>query len=206
MSELPPKLAENKSNSSDEEESVVVVTKNPKPKLNFMQNKPDVYITKEAIGFRNNKPGSRREEGLYDPNEDLWVQWHTDGIKNPKKRRLFMRELPDNVFQWRREETHHKLRELEEDFLNRVENAIAGFSDPFQHLREEYQKTRWNRIKNISAEGDERIQRIKALCRNIAQVYKEQGHVVLRKPAEHTVPKKDTYQKVFSSKHPRKGI
>ena len=117
-----------------------------------------------------------------------------------------MRKLPNHVFQWRREETHQKLRELEEDILNGLENAIAGFSDPFQHLREEYQKTRWNRIKNISAEGDERIQRIEALCRNIAQVYEDQGYVVLRKSGEHTEPKKDTYPRAFSSKHPGKGI
>ena len=117
-----------------------------------------------------------------------------------------MRELPNDVFQWRREEAHHKLRELEEDFLNGLENAIAGFSDPFQHLRKEYQKSRCNRIKNVSPDGDERIQRIESLCRNIAQVYEEQGYVVLRKPGEHTEPKEDTYPKVFSAKHSRKGI
>ena len=117
-----------------------------------------------------------------------------------------MRKIPNNVFQWRRNEAHQKLCELEEDILNGLENAIASFSDLFQHLRKEYQSTRWNRIKNMSAEGDERIKRIEALCRNIAQVYKDQGYVVLRKPGEHTVTKEDTYPRVFSSKHPRKGI
>ena len=208
MSVPNSELTKKKINSSDDEESVVVVPKSPEPKLlDFKHNKPDVYLTKEGIQYRRAKPGVRdEEEGLYDPDEDLWVQFHTDGIDNPKKRRLFIRELPSDVFQWRREETHHKLRELEEDFLNGLENAIAGFSDPFQHLREEYQKTRWNRIKNISPDGDERIQRIEALCRNIAQVYEEQGHVVLRKPGAHTEPKKDTYPRAFSSKNPRKGI
>lgn len=181
------------------------VNKNHSPKLNFMQNKPDVYITKEALGYRENRL-IRGEEGLYNPDEDLWVQWHTDGIRNPRKRKLFMQELPSDVFQFRREETHHKLHKLEEDILNGLENAVAGFSDPFQHLREEYKKTRWNRIKNISKEGDERIQRIKNLCRNIAQVYKDQGYVVLRKPGEHTELKEDTYSKVFSAKYSRKGL
>ena len=117
-----------------------------------------------------------------------------------------MRELPSDVFQYRREETHHKLRELEEDILNGLENAVAGFSDPFQHLREEYKQTRWDRIKNISEEGDKCIQRIENLCRNIAQVYDDQGYVVLKKPGEHTVPKEDNYPRVFTGKHPRKGL
>ena len=41
-----------------------------------------------------------------------------------------MRELPNNLFQWRRNEAHQKLRELEEDILNGLKNAIAGFSNP----------------------------------------------------------------------------
>ena len=143
MSNLPPKLAENKPNLSDDKElAVEVVTKRVKPKLN-LQAKADVNLTKEAIGFRSDSPGLQGEEGLYNFHEDLWVQWYTDGIENPKKRRLFMRELPNDVFQWRRNEAHQKLRELEEDFLNGLENLIAGYSDPFQHLRKEYEDTRW---------------------------------------------------------------
>ena len=205
MSNLLHKLAEKEPNSSDNEELVVEVKKNPPPKLNFMQNKPGVYITKEGYCYRENKLKCG-EEGLYDPDKDLWVQWHTDGIKNPRKRKLFMRELPSDVFQFRREETHHKLRELEEDILNGLENAVAGFTDPFQHLREEYKKTRWDRIKNISDDDDERIQRIENLCRNVAQVYDKQGYVVLKKPGEHTVPKEEVYPRVFTRKHPRKGL
>ena len=111
---------------------------------------------------------------------------------------MFIRELPNDVFQWRRNEAHQKLRELEKNLLNGLENAIAGFSDPFLHLREEYQGTRWNRIKNVSVEGDERIQRIEALCRGIPQVFEDRGYVVLRKAEEGTKPKKDTYERVAS--------
>ena len=193
---MTPKLAENKRNLSDGEESVEeVVIKRVKPKLN-LRAKPDVHLTREAIGFRSDSPGLQGDEGLYDPDEDLWVQWNTDGIENPKKRRLFIRKLPNEVFQWRRNEAHQKLRELEEDLLNGLQNAIAGFSDPFQHLRKEYQETRWNRIKNVSVEGDERIQRIEALCQGIPQVYEDQGYVVLRKAEQTTEPKKDTYERV----------
>ena len=46
------KLTESEFNSSDDEEPVVVATK-PKPKLlNYKQNKPDVYLTKEKIQYR----------------------------------------------------------------------------------------------------------------------------------------------------------
>ena len=203
MFPLYPNLADNKRKRSEEEESEdlveneEVVTKKLKPKLQ-VQAKPDVDLTKEALCFRNDSPGEPGEEGLYDPHEDLWVQWHTDGIENPKKRRLFIRELRNEDFQWRRNEAHQKLRELEEDFLNGLENAIAGFSDPFQHLRKEYEDTRWNRIKNVSVEGDERIQRIEALCQAIPKVFEDQGYVVLRKAEEGTKPKKDTYERVAS--------
>ena len=180
-----PNLADNKRKRSEEEESedllVVeneeVVTKRTQPELN-PQAKPDVHLTKEAVGFRSNSPG---EEGLYDPHEDLWVQWHTDGIENPKKRRLFIRELRNEDFQWRRNEAYQKLRELEEDFLNGLESLIAGYSVPFENLREEYAATRWNRIKNVSLEGDERINRIQTLCKNISKVFEEQGYYVLKK-------------------------
>ena len=97
-----------------------------------VQAKPDVNLTKEALCFRNNSPG---EEGIYNPHEDLWVQWHTDGIENPKKRKLFIRELRNKDFQWRRNEANQKLRELEEDFLNGLESLIAGSSDLFENLR-----------------------------------------------------------------------
>ena len=82
MSNSIPNLAEKEPNSSDDE--VSVVNKNPKKLFNYMQFRPDVYITKESVGFRNYKlaPG---EEGLFDPDKDLWLQWHTDGIKNPRK-------------------------------------------------------------------------------------------------------------------------
>ena len=55
----------------------------------------------------------------------------------------------------------------------------------------------------ISTEGDERIQRIEALCRGIAQVFEEEGCVVLRK-AELTEPKKEIYEKAFFTRNPRK--
>ena len=70
MSNLHHKLAEKEPNSSEDEESVVEVKKYPPPKLNFMQNKPDVYITKEALGYRENRL-VRGEEGLYVPGKDL---------------------------------------------------------------------------------------------------------------------------------------
>ena len=204
MSNSVVNLAEKEPNSSDDE----LPPNHPRKKklFNYLQFRPDVYITKESVGFRNYRLGPE-EVGLFDPDEDLWLQWHTDGIKNPKKRKFFIRELPADIFQYRREEAHHKLRELEENLLNGFENAAAGFSDPFQHVREEYKKTRWDRIKNISDDDDERIQRIENLCRNVAQVYDEQGYVVLKKSGEHTPPKVDeVYPRVFTHKHPRKGL
>ena len=186
---------------SDDENSVEEVTvKKYKPKL-ILKAKPDVKLTKESIGFRSDSPPQRDQEGLYDPDEDLEVQWHTDGIKNPRKRKLFIRELPQDLYQWRRCEHHQKLRELEEYFLDGIQNVISGFSDPFENLRKEYQDTRWNRIKNISTEGDERIQRIETLCRGVAQVFKEEGCVVLRK-SDFTEPKKEIYEKAFFTKSP----
>ena len=70
MSNLHPKLAEKEPNSSDDE--VLVVNKNSKKLFNYMQFRPDVYITKESVGFRNHKL-SWGEEGLFDPDEDLWL-------------------------------------------------------------------------------------------------------------------------------------
>ena len=99
MFPLYPNLADNKRKRSEEEESEdlveneEVVTKKLKPNKLQVQAKPDVNLTKEALCFRNDSPGEPGEEGLYDPHEDLWVQWHTDGIENPKKRKLFIREL-----------------------------------------------------------------------------------------------------------------
>ena len=72
-----PKLADNKQKHSDDKESEdlveEVITKRVKPKLN-VQAKPDVDLTKEALGFRNNSPGEEGDKGLYNPHEDLWVQ------------------------------------------------------------------------------------------------------------------------------------
>ena len=117
MSNSPPKLAENNRNLSDDEESVQeVVIKRVKPKLN-LQAKPDVDLTKEAIGFRSDSPGLQGEEGLYDPHEDLWVQFHTDGIEDRTKRLLFLRELDIETLRYHRNEAYHKLRALEEGFL-----------------------------------------------------------------------------------------
>ena len=82
MSNLHPKLAEKEPNSSDDK--VSVVNENSKKLFHYMQFRPDVYITKESVGFCNYKLG-RGEEGLFDPDKDLWLQWHTDGIKNPRK-------------------------------------------------------------------------------------------------------------------------
>ena len=204
MSNSIVNLAEKEPNSSDDE--VSVARKDKKQLFHYLDFRPDVYITKESIGFRNCKLGFG-EEGLFDPDEDLWLQWHTDGIQNPKKRRLFIRELPEDIFRYRRQEAHQKLRELEEDILNGIESAAAGFSDRFQHLREEYKKTRWDRIKNISEDNDERIQRIENLCRNVAQVYDEKGYIVLKKAAEHVPPKVDeVYPRVFTARYPRKGL
>ena len=204
MSNSIVNLAEKEPNSSDDE--VSVARKDKKQLFHYLDFRPDVYITKESIGYRNYKLGYH-EDGLFDPDKDLWLQWHTDGIQNPKKRRLFIRELPEDIFRYRRQEAHQKLRELEEDILNGIESAAAGFSDRFQHLREEYKKTRWDRIKNISEDNDERIQRIENLCRNVAQVYDEKGYVVLKKAGEHIAPKVDeVYPRVFTHKHPRKGL
>ena len=201
MSVSPSNNLANPENPSDDENPVEVVTvKEYKPKL-ILKAKPDVKLTREALDFRSDSPPKRDQEGLYDPDEDLEVQWHTDGIKNPRKRKLFIRELPDDLYQWRRCEHHQKLRELEEYFLDGIQNVISGFSDPFELLRKEYQDTRWNRIKNISTEGDERIQRIETLCRGVAQVFEEEGCVVLRK-SDFTEPKKEIYEKAFFTKSP----
>ena len=185
-----------------EEESEDLEAKEPEPKkykqqVKF-QEKPQVDLTKEQIGFRSDSPGP---EGLYDPHKDLWVQWHTDGIANPKKRKLFIRELRNEDFQWRRNKAYQKLRELKEDFLNGLESLIAGYSDPFENLRKEYADTRWNRIENVSLEGDKRIERIQTLCQNISKVFEEQGYCVLNsqnpetvQAIKETVAKRDTSQ------------
>ena len=75
---------------------------------------------------------------------------------------------------------------------------IAGFSDPFQYLRKEYEDTRWNRIKDVSVEGNERIARIETLCQAIPKVFEDQGYVVLKKAEEGTEPTQDTTERVAS--------
>ena len=67
MSNSSPKLAEKKGNFSDDEESVKeVVIKRVKPNL-IVQAKPDVRLTKEAVGFCSDSPGLQGDEGLYNP-------------------------------------------------------------------------------------------------------------------------------------------
>ena len=70
MSNSPPNLANKDPNSSDDE--VTVVDGDKKQLFHYMQFRPDVYITKESVGFRNHKL-SWGEEGLFDPDEDLWL-------------------------------------------------------------------------------------------------------------------------------------
>ena len=65
---------------------------------------------------------------------------------------------------------------------------IVGYSDPFKHLRKEYEDTRWGRTKKVSVECDERIERIETLCQSIPKVFEEQGYVVLKKPEDGTEP------------------
>ena len=90
MSNLSPNLADKKRNLSDVEESVEpVLIKKYKGQL-IIKAKPDVHLKREQVGFRSDSPNPQGQEGLYDPDEDLWLQWHTDGIKNPKKRNLFI--------------------------------------------------------------------------------------------------------------------
>ena len=79
---------------------------------------------------------------------------------------------------YRRNETCHKLMALEEDFLNRFKSLLAGYSYPFENLREEYANTRWNRIANVSVKGDKHINKIKTLCQ-IPKTFEEQGYYVL---------------------------
>ena len=112
MFHLYPKLADKKQKRSEEEESEdlvenkEVVTKRLNAKLK-VQEKTNVNLTKEALLFRNESPG---EEGLYNPHKDLWVQWHTDEIENPKKRKQFIRELRNKHFQWHRNKAHQNQR------------------------------------------------------------------------------------------------
>ena len=147
------------------------------------EEEPSVQPTEKELQFIRNSPGP---EGLYDPDKDLWVQFHTDGIEDRTKRLLFLWELDDEGLKYRRNKAYHKLRALEEDFLNGFESLLAGYSDPFENLREEYANTRWNRIANVSVEGDERIERIKTLCQ-IPKTFKEQGYYVLKKQEPDTV-------------------
>ena len=95
MSNSVVNLAEKEPNSSDDE----LPPNHPRKKklFNYLKFRPDVYITKEQVDWRNYELG-RGEEGLFDPDEDLWLQWHTDGIKNPRKRKFFIRELPAQIF------------------------------------------------------------------------------------------------------------
>ena len=100
------------------------------------------------------------------------------------------------MYNYRRNKTYHKLRELEEGFLNGFEALVAGYSDPFEELREEFAQTKWNRILNVSVEGDERIDRIKSICK-IPEIFEDQGYYVLKPQEPKTVVAiKETLAKV----------
>ena len=170
-----PNRTSNKRDLEDEE-----------PQEDFSENQPKKVRfneevsygpTEEGLLFKRNSPGP---EGLYDPDEDLWIQFHTVGIADRKKRLLFIREIDNKDLKYRRNEAYHKLRALEEDFLNGFESLLAGYSDPFENLRVEYTNTRWNRLLNVSVDFDERIERTQTLCQ-IPKIFEEQGYYVLKK-------------------------
>ena len=50
------------------------------------EEEPSIQLTEEELLFKRNSPGP---EGLYNPDKDLWVQFHTDGIEDRTKRLLF---------------------------------------------------------------------------------------------------------------------
>ena len=69
-----------------EEEEPDNFNKTQAKKVRF-EEEPSVQLTEEELLFKRNSPGP---EGLYDPDEDLWVQFHTDGIEDRTKRLLFL--------------------------------------------------------------------------------------------------------------------
>ena len=49
----------------------------------------------------------------------------------------------------------------------------------FEELREEFAQTKWNRILNVSVEGDGCIDRIKSICQ-IPKIFEDQSYYVLK--------------------------
>ena len=173
------------SNKRDlEEEEPEDFSQNQAKRVRFEELYEESIIpTKEKLEFIRNSPGP---EGLYDPDKDLTEQFNTGGIADHTKRLLYLGELDINTLRYRRNKAYHTLKALEEGFLTSLEALIAGYLDPFEDLREEFASTRWNRIANVSVEGDERIDRIKTLCQ-IPKIFKEQGYYVLKKQEPDTV-------------------
>ena len=100
-----PNRTSNKRDLEDEEPQEDISENQPK-KARF--NKEVSYgPTEEEPLFKRNSPGP---EGLYDPDKDLWVQFHTDGLAILKKRLLFIREIDNNDLKYRRNKCYHKLR------------------------------------------------------------------------------------------------
>ena len=83
------------------------------------------------------------------------------------------------MLRYRRNKAYHKLRTIEEGFFNGFEALIIGYSDPFEELCEEFAQTKWNRILNMSVEGDELIKRIRPICQ-ISKIFEDQVYYVLK--------------------------
>ena len=95
-----------------EEEEPDNFNKTQAKKVRF-EEQPNIQLTEEELLFKRNYPGP---EGLYNPDKDFWVQFHTDGIEDRTKRLLFLQELDIETLRYRRNEAYHKLRALEEGF------------------------------------------------------------------------------------------
>ena len=167
------------SNKGDlEEEEPEDFSHNQAKRVRFEKpNKESIIPTKEELEFLRNSPVP---EGLYDPYEDLKLQFNRNGIKDRKKRLLYLGELDIDTLRYNRNETYNKIRALEEGFLTGFEALLAGYTDPFEDLREQFASTGWNRIANVSVDGGKRIERIRCLCQ-IPRIFEEQAYYVLKK-------------------------
>ena len=148
--------------------------------MSLNSNKKDLEVKNiEDFSFSRNKrprledihkePRDPQEnpepQELQDPEEDLEDQFNSEGIPDCQKRLYYLRELDTISFNFCRNKMYHKLSALEDGFLDGFETIIAGYADPFENLHREFGETHWNRYLNISVDFDERIERIRAICR-----------------------------------------
>ena len=105
-----------------------------RPRLEDLNEEP--VDTRSFLPLKN--PGPQE---LYNPEEDLEDQFNSEGIPDLL---FYLRELDTTSYNCGRNETYHKLRALEEGFLNGSENLVAGYANPFEDLHREFGESNWN--------------------------------------------------------------